>query len=391
MYSNNSRTFAEYKHPLSMIIENVLGTFEVDDVNRTIKAISLVGDEFLKQYLSIQYSYSRHDYVPHFGYMPLRTVTREVTDWRTMLIKSLKEGHSFTYYSNKTRYFILLDELLPTDPSVVGRRKTPYIVNQALSIYDHGVSCAYALPLDYETMERVLEEEDFTSSNGTDIVTFAAYNSDKGLSNFEQMSIEAMATAQSLEIIDVFKKQVEELHRQLGSMQDIYIKEIERLTRERDHAREELAKAKGKASAKAQRMKTANKVTRLPDNPRWNQIRLSHLYDKLKESGFIDDRTPLDVFLFPFGYGNLKTNDQKIKWAKKAKTNKFGSKKSLLDLLQQMGYRRPPISVKCINDIFDFDNVKRKFGQPDMTAHKDLSMPINEEYHEDLVVIISQI
>ncbi len=374
-----------------MIIENVLGTFEVDEVRRTIKAISLVEDKFLKQYLSIQYSSSRHDYLPHFGYMPLRTVTREVTDWRTLLIKSLKEGLSFPYYSNKTRYFIILDELLPTDPSVVGRRKTPYIVNQALSIYDHGVSCAYALPLDYETMERVLEEEDFTSSNGTDIVTFTAYNSDKGLSNFEQMSIEAMSTAESLEIIDVFKKQVEELHRQLGSIQEIYVKEIERLTRERDHAREELAKVKGKASAKAQRMKTGNKVTRLPDNPRWNQIRLTHLYDKLKESGFIDDRTPLDVFLFPFGYGNLKANDQKIKWAKKAKTNKFGSKKSLLDLLQQMGYRRPPISVKCIKDIFVFDNVKRGFGQPDMMPHKDLSMPINEEYHDDLAKIISEV
>jgi hypothetical protein len=194
-----------------------------------------------------------------------------------------------------------------------------------------------------------------------------------------------------MQIVDIFKKQVQELHRQIGSFQEKYLGELERLTKERDAARAELAALKGKVAIKAQPMKAANKKMRLPFNPQWNAIRLTHLYDELIKGGFIDKGTSLDVFLYPFGYGNLKTNDEKVKWAKRASLSKYGSKKSLLDLLQQMGYRRPPISVKCIKDIFDFDNVRREFGQPDMRPHGDLSGLINEEFHDELAKILSKV
>ena len=376
-----------------MILENVLGTFEVDEDNGKIKAVSLVDDEALNKLLSIQYNRSRHDYLPQYTYVPLETDTHDLYDWRPMLINAFKQGQEFAYYSDKSRYYIKLDVLFPIDVSITGKRKTPYIINKFAKLWDKGVSVAYALPLDFETMERVLEQEDFTSPNGTDIIALESYlqytdaQSEQGISRFETV----LNVADCLEIVDIFKKQVQELHRQIGSFQEKYIGELERLTKERDAARAELAALKGKVAIKAQPMKTANKTMRLPFNPQWNAIRLTHLFDELQKGGFIGEKTSLDVFLYPFGYGNLKTNDEKVKWAKRASLSKYGSKKSLLDLLQQMGYRRPPISVKCIKDIFDFDNVRREFGQPDMRPHGDLSMPINEEYYDELAKILSKV
>ena len=380
-----------------MIIENVLGTFEVDENRRTIKALTLVEDEALNKLLSIQYNRSRHDYLPQYTYVPLETDTHDLYDWQPMLINAFKQGQEFAYYSDKSRYFIKLDELFPIDVSISGKRKTPYIINRFAKLWDKGVSVAYALPLDFETMERVLEQEDYTSPNGTDIIAFGSYlqytdaQSEQGISHFETVSTDAMSTADCMQIVDIFKKQVQELHRQIGSFQEKYLGELERLTKERDAARAELAALKGKVAIKAQPMKAANKTMRLPFNPQWNAIRLTHLYDELIKGGFIDKETSLDVFLYPFGYGNLKTNDEKVKWAKRASLSKYGSKKSLLDLLQQMGYRRPPISVKCIKDIFDFDNVRREFGQPDMRPHGDLSGLINEEFHDELANILSKV
>lgn len=376
-----------------MILENVLGTFEVDEDNGKIKAVSLVDDEALNKLLSIQYNHSRHDYLPQYTYVPLETDTHDLYDWRPMLINAFKQGQEFAYYSDKSRYYIKLDVLFPIDVSITGKRKTPYIINKFAKLWDKGVSVAYALPLDFETMERVLEQEDFTSPNGTDIIALESYlqytdaQSEQGISRFETV----LNVADCLEIVDIFKKQVQELHRQIGSFQEKYIGELERLTKERDAARAELAALKGKVAIKAQPMKTANKTMRLPFNPQWNAIRLTHLFDELQKGGFIGEKTSLDVFLYPFGYGNLKTNDEKVKWAKRASLSKYGSKKSLLDLLQQMGYRRPPISVKCIKDIFDFDNVRREFGQPDMRPHGDLSMLINEEFHDELAKILSKV
>lgn len=376
-----------------MILENVLGTFEVDEDNGKIKAVSLVDDEALNKLLSIQYNRSRHDYLPQYTYVPLETDTHDLYDWRPMLINAFKQGQEFAYYSDKSRYYIKLDVLFPIDVSITGKRKTPYIINKFAKLWDKGVSVAYALPLDFETMERVLEQEDFTSPNGTDIIALESYlqytdaQSEQGISRFETV----LNVADCLEIVDIFKKQVQELHRQIGSFQEKYIGELERLTKERDAARAELAALKGKVAIKAQPMKTANKTMRLPFNPQWNAIRLTHLFDELQKGGFIGEKTSLDVFLYPFGYGNLKTNDEKVKWAKRASLSKYGSKKSLLDLLQQMGYRRPPISVKCIKDIFDFDNVRREFGQPDMRPHGDLSRLINEEFHDELAKILSKV
>ena len=376
-----------------MILENVLGTFEVDEDNGKIKAVSLVDDEALNKLLSIQYNRSRHDYLPQYTYVPLETDTHDLYDWRPMLINAFKQGQEFAYYSDKSRYYIKLDVLFPIDVSITGKRKTPYIINKFAKLWDKGVSVAYALPLDFETMERVLEQEDFTSPNGTDIIALESYlqytdaQSEQGISRFETV----LNVADCMEIVDIFKKQVQELHRQIGSFQEKYIGELERLTKERDAARAELAALKGKVAIKAQPMKTANKTMRLPFNPQWNAIRLTHLFDELQKGGFIGEKTSLDVFLYPFGYGNLKTNDEKVKWAKRASLSKYGSKKSLLDLLQQMGYRRPPISVKCIKDIFDFDNVRREFGQPDMRPHGDLSMLINEEFHDELAKILSKV
>ncbi len=376
-----------------MILENVLGTFEVDEDYGKIKAVSLVDDEALNKLLSIQYNRSRHDYLPQYTYVPLETDTHDLYDWRPMLINAFKQGQEFAYYSAKSRYYIKLDVLFPIDVSITGKRKTPYIINKFAKLWDKGVSVAYALPLDFETMERVLEQEDFTSPNGTDIIALESYlqytdaQSEQGISRFETV----LNVADCLEIVDIFKKQVQELHRQIGSFQEKYIGELERLTKERDAARAELAALKGKVAIKAQPMKTANKTMRLPFNPQWNAIRLTHLFDELQKGGFIGEKTSLDVFLYPFGYGNLKTNDEKVKWAKRASLSKYGSKKSLLDLLQQMGYRRPPISVKCIKDIFDFDNVRREFGQPDMRPHGDLSRLINEEFHDELAKILSKV
>lgn len=376
-----------------MILENVLGTFEVDEDNGKIKAVSLVDDEALNKLLSIQYNRSRHDYLPQYTYVPLETDTHNLYDWRPMLINAFKQGQEFAYYSDKSRYYIKLDVLFPIDVSITGKRKTPYIINKFAKLWDKGVSVAYALPLDFETMERVLEQEDFTSPNGTDIIALESYlqytdaQSEQGISRFETV----LNVADCLEIVDIFKKQVQELHRQIGSFQEKYIGELERLTKERDAARAELAALKGKVAIKAQPMKTANKTMRLPFNPQWNAIRLTHLFDELQKGGFIGEKTSLDVFLYPFGYGNLKTNDEKVKWVKRASLSKYGSKKSLLDLLQQMGYRRPPISVKCIKDIFDFDNVRREFGQPDMRPHGDLSRLINEEFHDELAKILSKV
>ena len=387
-----------------MIIENVLGTFEVDEDRRTLKALSLVEDKLLNKFISLQYRFWRHDYLPQYVYMPLET-HNEVFDWRTMLINALKEGTSFPYTKDKSRYSLVLDNILPLPRSSKSTRKKPYPVNRALSMWDGKSSCVYLLPLDFITMRDVLADNDFTSANGTDIVSFAQFlnlnavspNSNSNLSNFEitmptsgQVVIDPMLVMKALEEIDYYKNRVEKLIEEFSDYRSKQDEEMRRLKEKTAADNETIKELNHHIEKLTYGVCKKNKTHRLKQIvPPWHENNLRKLYAKLVEKGLVSQTTKEDDFLYVFGCGDDRPEFVKVTWIARTPKNK-PSFVSLLDLLQRMGYDER-ILAEHLNNTFRLpensnwenyalDRITDPFVKEGMSNEKDKFPPFKPQH-----------
>lgn len=383
-----------------MIIENVLGTFEVDEVRRTIKAISL------------------EEQVLHSDYSQMAlVVNRVIIDYYDPILAeqafhAFRKRTEFPYRVIAKHYVVNISQLFLQEKAT----KTLTIGRQSFTIGgDNTCMLGIRLPLDVLTINRLFASRSVTGQHAKDIYDYyhiAIYRNnlptiqsqpgfDKALAwqmifgvNDNSMDPENVANAlgriadlkKEIDNKKALKKKLTEKRTSIEQQIADTDSELSGLEQEYDELYGVIAPLIKKVAQAAQAQQAMNKNDRFSQLPNYTQAGIVYLAEKLREHGYIEYDS-IDNVLYIFGHGNQ--GSPFVKWTAKNERTREPSKISLLDLLVLMGYSKNEIRAK-INGTFQVYNKEKVSPYRSANYPNAYDWPPNSEYHTTLQHIVEE-
>ena len=389
-----------------MIIENVLGTFEVDEKRKNIKALSFEKD-FSQVLADVGYNrYNSTDMNIMFG----GGMTSDEISVFERLITAFREGREFQYAKIKSRYLVDMSWLLSND-----RRTQPsdmcHVINYG-PVYLKKFEIAYLMPRDVVGLYDAFAVNQWTSLDCFDLFCVGQSISDSGSQNKE---FKHLIQSKSVKV-DINRKQLEAIQDSLAALLALN-NELEYTANKRDFKIEEIKRIKDGIKKKTNEHKDAldplftflgtkirnqnraNSQDHLPQPPEiWSPVRIGFLYDELLKEKFIAGDTLKNDFIYSFGFTKGILKQKIVQWIKV--TNGKVSKTSLFDMLQLMGYRKKRkerwFTPSALKGTFEFPRVNDDKDVPkpicgqDYNKYGDFENEILSEYHKTLKCIVRE-
>lgn len=383
-----------------MIIENVLGTFEVDEVRRTIKAISLEEQDLHSEYSQM-----------------VLVVNRVVINYcdpilAEQALHAFRKQIEFQYRVVGRHYVINISHLFLQEKAI----KALTIGRQTFTIgRDNTCMLGIRLPLDVQTVNRLFESHSVTGQHAKDIYDYynvAIYRnclptiqSRPGFDNalawqmifgVNDNSMDPENVANALGRIAELKKEIDnkkalkkKLTEKLASIEQQIAdtdSELSGLEQEYDELYGVIVPLMKKVAQAAQAQQAMNKNDRFSQLPNYTRAGILYLAEKLREHGYIEYDS-IDDVLYIFGHGSQ--GSPFVKWTAKNDRTREPSKISLLDLLVLMGYSENEIRAK-INGTFQVYNKEKVSPYRSANYPNAYDWPPNSEYHTTLQHIVEE-
>ena len=385
-----------------MIIENVLGTFEINEKKMTIKAISFEKD--FEQVLADigQNRYNSTDLPLLFGGL----MNADEIGMLKCLVGEFRTGREFNYTKVKSRFLVDLSWLLDTG-TTVDESDYCHVINYG-PLRHKKYRIGYIMPRDAVGLYDAIKFNRLTSLDCLDIFNYAQCISVNGSENSEfkhmikSVNVKVEVNTKNLESISKSLTTLLELSAKLEEMTSMSELNKSDLKRLKDTIKESTQKHQKALEplllflhTKVRKNNQKNSLDHLPPLTFWNERKLKHLHHELIDEKFISSDTSEDDFQYTFGFTAGRVKNNEIWWIKT--TNNKISKISLFDLLQQMGYRTPKhFKPSLLNANFRFprlDNASKDPGPivgQDWGNKKRFETDIIEEHHEALRCIVQR-